>query len=272
MPTTTTEDGTDLFIKDWGDGPALLFVSSAAVSNDIWQYQHAHFFAAGYRVVAFDRRGHGRSSPSAGGYDADTLADDLAHVIEARRLRGVTLIGHSMGCGEIVRYLTRHGSARVERIVLVGGTTPFLLKTDDSPDGIDGGLVETMRAQWRKDFPGWAAGNVAPFFAAETSQAMMDWVVALICKTPVAIALACNKVVVETDYRPDCRAVSVPALVVHGARDVSAPVELTAKRTASLIGNSQLAIYDDAAHGLMFTHTDRLHADIARFIGTARTG
>ncbi len=266
MPAITAADGTELFTKDWGHGPAMLFVHSAAVSNDIWQYQHAHFLEAGYRVVAFDRRGHGRSGPAATGYDADTLADDLARVIEAHNLEAATLVGHSMGCGEIMRYLARYGAARVARIILVGTTTPFLLQTEDNPDGIDRPVFESLRSGWRRDYPRWVAENARPFFVPATSQALLEWAVGNICATPVSVAIACNRTVTDTDYRADCRAISVPTLIVHGTHDVSAPLDLTARPTATLIAKSRLAIYEGAPHGLMFTHMDRLHADMEEFI------
>lgn len=266
MPTTTAADGTELFIKDWGEGPAMLFVHSAAVSNDIWQYQHAHFLEAGYRVVAFDRRGHGRSGPSATGFDADTLADDLARVIEARGLTSATLVGHSMGCGEIVRYLAHHGAARVSRIILAATTTPFLLRSDDNRNGIDNAVFAALRAGWRQDYPRWVAENARPFFVPETSQAVLEWAVDNICQTPVTVAIACNKTVAETDYRADCRAIAVPTLIVHGTLDVSAPLDLTARPTAALITESRLEIYEGAPHGLMFTHMERLHADMQAFM------
>lgn len=266
MPTTRAADGTELFIKDWGYGSPVLFVHSAGASNEIWQYQHAYFLEAGYRVVAFDRRGHGRSEPTATGYDANTLADDLAQVIEARGLQAATLIGHSMGCAEIVRYLARHGAARIARIILVGTTTPFLLRTAENPAGIERTVFESLRAGWRRDYPRWLVENARPFFVPETSQALLEWLLADMRQIPVSIAIACNKTATETDFRTDCRAISTPALVVHGTRDVSAPIDLTARPTAALLGNSRLEVYDGAPHGLMFTHADRLHADIEAFI------
>lgn len=266
MPATKAADGTELFIKDWGRGSPLLFVHSAGVSNDVWQYQHAYFLGAGCRVVAYDRRGHGRSGPAAAGYDADTLADDLARVIDARDPQAATLIGHSMGCGEIVRYLARHGAAHIARIILVGTTTPFLLRTADNPAGIEGTVFEALRAGWRRDYPRWLAENARPFFVPEASQALLEWLLTDMYRTPVSVAIACNKTVTETDFRRDCQAIPVPALVVHGTKDVSAPIDLTARPTAALIPNSRLEIYDGAPHGVMFTHMDRLHADIEAFI------
>jgi pimeloyl-ACP methyl ester carboxylesterase len=268
MTTVQAADGTDLFIKDWGTGTPLLFVHSWATSNEIWQYQHAHFVEAGYRVIAFDRRGHGRSGQPGAGYDADTLADDLARVIAAKNLKGVTLIGHSMGCAEIVRYLSRHGAARVARIVLAAPTTPFLLKTADNPDGIDGQAFAMLRAGWRKDFPKWLRDNVRPFFAPDTSEALLDWGVTMMSQIPLHVALACNKALVETDFRPDLARISVPSLVLHGTHDASAPIALTGQRTAAQIPGAQYKVYDGAPHGLMFTHADQLNADIEAFLRT----
>ena len=257
-----------LFTKDWGSGAPLLFVHSWAVTNEIFQYQHAHFADAGFRVVAYDRRGHGRSDQPGEGYDADTLADDLARVIRMHDLTGVTLIGHSMGSGEIVRYVSRHGASKIARIILLAPTTPFLLKTADNPDGLDGAGAAHLRAIWAKDFPGWLRANAAPFFMPDTSQGMIDWCLNMIVQTPVKVAMDCNKHMVETDFRPNCRAVTVPTLVIHGAKDMSAPIALTGRRTAALIPHAKFTVYDDAPHGLMLTHTDRLNTDIAAFIAS----
>lgn len=268
MATIQTADGTALFVKDWGSGRPLVFVHSWAVTNDIWQYQHAHFAAAGHRVVAFDRRGHGRSDQPGTGYDLDTLADDLAHVLAARDVRDATLIGHSLGCAEIVRYLTRHGAGRVARIALVAPTTPFLRKTADNPDGIDDALFEATRAAWLHDFPSWVTANAPPFFVPETSRATIDWAVAQITRIPVAIAIACNKTGTDADTRAELAAITVPALVIHGTNDASAPIALTGARTARLLPRCRYQVYDGAPHGLMFTHADRLHADLAAFIAS----
>lgn len=265
MIKVKTKDGVELFSKDWGEGRTLVFVHSWATTNEVWQYQHAHFVERGYRVIAFDRRGHGRSDQPYD-YGIDTLADDIATVLEAHEVKDVTLIGHSMGCNEIVRYLSRHGAARVAKIALIAPMTPYLLKTADNPDGIEGAMFETMRAQWRKDFPKWLIDNSRPFFAPQTSQAMIDWGMAMMAQIPVHIALACNRTLVETDFRPDCNAVKVPALIVHGTADASAPLPLTGKRTAELIPASAFIIYDGAPHGVMFTHMDKLHADLEAFI------
>jgi non-heme chloroperoxidase len=268
-PYVTLEDGTELFVKDWGDGPALLFAASAASPSDIWHYQHAHFLAAGYRVIAYDRRGHGRSSQPRDGFDIDTLADDLAQVIDVLDLEDVTLIGHSLGCGEIVRYLARHGESRVRRVALTSTITPYLQRSADNPQGVPETYFEAMRAEWRRDYPGWLAANARPFFVPETSQALVDWGVALLRNIPLTVALALSHVVAETDFRQDLAGVSLPVLLVHGTADASAPIELTAQRTAPLLKRAQYRVYEDAPHGLMFTHMQRLNADLEDFLSSA---
>ncbi len=265
MSKVTAADGTELFVKDWGHGRPVVFVHSLATDNNIWQYQHEHFLDAGFRVVTFDRRGHGRSSEPGEGYDMDTLADDLARVIAGRDLSAITLIGHSMGCGEIVRYLSRHGTARVARIALVAGTTPCLLKAPGNPEGVDGAAFEQLRSLWRKDFPAWVVANAKPFFVPETSQATVDWGIAMMHRTPPHVAIACNKAMVEADFRAELRALKLPILIIHGSHDASAPIALTGARTAALVPHGDYRVYDGAPHGLMLTHMDRLNDDLRTF-------
>lgn len=226
MTKVKTKDGVELFSKDWGEGRTLVFVHSWAVTNDIWQYQHAHFLERGYRVVAFDRRGHGRSDQPYD-YRIDTLADDIAAVLDAHDVEYATLIGHSMGCNEIVRYLSRHGSSRVSKIALVAPTTPYLLKSADDPEGIDGAMFEATREQWRSDFPRWLSENARAFFVPETSQAMVDWGIAMMAQIPTYIGIACNEAITDNDFRPDCRAVKIPTL-----RFGAFPAHRTAYRNA----------------------------------------
>jgi pimeloyl-ACP methyl ester carboxylesterase len=152
--------------------------------------------------------------------------------------------------------------------VLLAPTTPFLLRTADNPEGIDGAAFERLRDIWRKDFPKWMADNARPFFMPDTTQSTIDWGTSLMYRTPLHVAIACNRSMVSTDFRPDCKAVTVPTLVIHGAKDVSAPLPLTGQRTAAFIPRAKLTVYDDAPHGLMLTHIDRVNADIAAFIAS----
>ena len=265
-PFVEAHDGTRLYWTQWGSGRPILFLNSFGLTTQMWDYQRVAFADQGYRSIAFDRRGHGRSDLALGGYDYDTFADDVAAVISALDLQDLTIVGHSMAGGEIVRYLTRHGSARVARIILLGPTTPYLAQTTDNHNGVPQSTFEAVRASWRKDFPKWVADNTAPFFVPETSPAMMQTLAAQMMHCSVPVAIACSKAVTTTDFRADLAKVSVPALVIHGDRDASAPLAITGKPTAELIPGCRLKVYEGAPHGLMFTHMETLNADILQFI------
>jgi non-heme chloroperoxidase len=261
-----TRDQAGLFYRDWGTGNPVVFLHGWAVNSDLWQYQMAHLAAHGLRCVSYDRRGHGRSSDPGRGYDFDTLSDDLAAVIEKLDLRDATLIGHSMGCAEIVRYLTRHGASRVKRVAFVAASLPFAMKTPDNPEGVDKATFENIRAGWSKDFPKWLGENARPFFAPDTSQQMVDWGIRMCLQTSLQAILECSRIDAETDFRLELPHVNVPTLMIHGDADVSAPLDPMGRKTAKLIPGSQLKVYERGPHGLMFTHTDRLNADLLAFI------
>lgn len=266
LPYIATADGTMLYYKDWGSGKPIVFVNSWAMNCDMWQYQMAPFVKAGYRCIAYDRRGHGRSTQPAHGYDYDTLADDLAAVMETLDVHDATMIGHSMGPGEIVRYIGRHGSGRVSKIVMIAPTTPFTLQTPDNPDGLPGSMFEAFRADMSKDFPGWLARNARPFVMPDTSEQLLQWGLNMMLNTSMIAVLECNRAVVETDFRAELPRIKVPTLIIHGTADMSAPLELTGRRTEALIPGSKLLVYEGAPHGLMLTHIERLNADIMAFI------
>jgi non-heme chloroperoxidase len=261
-----TRDGVRLFRREWGSGAPVLFVHSWAVSSRLWDYQFAALGEAGLRCIAYDRRGHGRSDEPATGYDFDTLADDLADVVEALDLHEVTLVGHSMGPGEITRYLARHGADRVKKLVFLAPAIPSIKQTQDNPGGVPGEMLEGLRNLWKRDFPGWVADNTAPFFTPETSPAMMRWGTDMLLQTPLHVAIACNRALSDTDFRPDLARISRPTLVIHGDKDASAPLALTGQVAAGLIPDCEFRIYEGAPHGLMFTHADRLNADLLAFI------
>lgn len=259
-------DGTALFYRDWGSGAPVLFVHSAGLNSEMWAYQMVPLTAEGFRCIAFDRRGHGRSSDPGRGYDFDTLADDLAAVIGTLDLTGLTLVGHSMGCAEIARYLTRHGSRRVKRVVLIAPTTPFLMKTADNPHGVDRALFRQVRAQWLRDFPKWVADNTDPFFVPETSPQIRQWGVRMMHATTLQAHVECNVALTETDFRDELKRIDVPVLVLHGTKDVSAPLPLTGQPTAKLIPDAELKVYEGAPHGIFVTHLERVNQDLLRFI------
>jgi non-heme chloroperoxidase len=265
-PFIVTRDGANLFYKDWGNGKPVVFVHSWALDSDMWQYQMIHLAGRGLRCVAYDNRGHGRSSDPGQGYDYDTLADDLAAALDRLNLRDVSLVSHSMGCGVVVRYLSRHGSGRIARAALVAPTTPFLLKTEDNPDGLDKGIFEPLRAMWSRDFPKWLADNAGPFFRPETSPEMIQWGLKMGMRASLKAVIDCNRAVTETDFRAELPKITTPALIIHGDKDVSAPLELTGRKTAQLIPGSRLKVYEGAPHGLFITHMDRLNRDLHDFI------
>ena len=263
-----TADGTALFVRDRGQGAPVLFVHSWALSSAMWDYQVTPLLGQGYRCIAYDRRGHGRSDEPAQGYDFDTLADDLATIIDTLDLDSITLVGHSMGCSEIIRYLTRHGGAKVARVVLLSPTTPFILKTDDNPQGVDGVFFDAVRGQWASDFPKWVDDNAAPFVVAETSQGMRDWLRQMMMVSSLPVLIACNKSLVETDFRHELTTLTVPVLLIHGDHDASAPLALTGQPTAALIRHVDFKLYQGAPHGLFVTHMNKVNADIAQFLKT----
>jgi non-heme chloroperoxidase len=273
-PFVEARDGTRLYWTQWGTGPRtgaravspILFLSSAGMSAPMWDYQMTAFADQGHRCIAFDRRGHGRSDLPAEGYDFDTLADDVDSVITALDLENLTVVTHSMAAGEIVRYLTRHGSGRVARIALIAPTTPCLMRMPDNPDGLPQAVFEALRASWRLDFQKWIADNTAPFFVPDTSPAMMQWVAGLLMQCPVQVAIACNRALTTTDFRADLARISVPAMVIHGDQDASAPFALTAKPTADRIPGCRLHLYRGAPHGLIYTHMERVIEDLLGFI------
>ncbi|HEY2530017.1 MAG TPA: alpha/beta hydrolase [Xanthobacteraceae bacterium] len=260
-----TSSGTALFCRSWGAGRPVVFIHGWAVSSDIWQYQMG-FLSTRCRCIAYDKRGHGRSSDPGWGYDYDGLAGDLAVVLNRLGLRDVVLVGHSMGPAEIVRYISRHGSDRVSRLVLISSALPFMLKTSDNPRGIDESTLQERRRQWQQDFPKFLAANARSFVTPETSEETVAWIASLGRSASFKGLLDLNHAITETDQRADVSRLKLPTLLIHGAEDKSAPLELTSRRLSEMIPGSPLKIYDGAPHGLLVTHQDRLNTDLANWI------
>jgi pimeloyl-ACP methyl ester carboxylesterase len=232
------------------------------VNCDIWQYQMAAL-ADKARCIAYDKRGHGRSSDPGRGYDYDTLADDLASVLDHLDLRDVVLVGHSMGPAEIVRYLSRHGSERIAKLVLVSSALPFILKTADNPGGVDAAMLVARRSQWMQDMPKFLADNARAFVLPSASQETIGWVASMGTQASLKALVELNHAITETDFRREVTQIRLPTLVVHGEQDKSAPLELTGRKTAALIPNAHLRVYEGAPHGLLLTHRDQLVRDLA---------
>lgn len=263
-----TSDGASLSYTDWGSGPAVVFVHAWAMHSHMWQQQVAALTPEGFRCITFDRRGHGRSADPGRGYDMDQLADDLAAVLEQLELKDVTLVGHSMGGAEVVRYLGRHGSGRVKRGVLLAPATPCLTQKADNPMGVPAEAFEQLRAAWATDFPKWVGDNAAAYLTPQTSPETLAYNVRLLLDCPLTVAIACNKALTAADLRADCRKIDVPTLIVHGDADASAPLELTGRQAAALIPGARLQVLKGAPHGLYTTHAEAVNAAI---LGVLRT-
>jgi pimeloyl-ACP methyl ester carboxylesterase len=269
-----TGDHTRLYYREWGAGPPVVFSSSWSVGGDMWQYQMAALSEQGLRCIAYDRRGHGRSEDPGRGYEFDTLADDLAALLEQLGLREVALVGHSMGCNEIARYLSRHGSSRVARVALVGTTTPCILRSEDNPDGAPRVALDLSSAALRQDRPAYVAEGAISFFnlgstwprPPAVSPEMVQWICRLSLDSSLKALIECQRAQWETDFRPDMQAFAMPTLVIHGDSDRSAPLDMFGRRTAQAIPGSQLKVYPGAPHGLFLTHKDRLNEDLLAFL------
>ena len=265
-PYVTAKDGTKLFVQDWGNGKPVLLLSAWTFDASSWGSQIAALDAKGFRCVAPDRRGHGRSEMPSSGYDLETLTDDVAAIIEARDLRDVTLVGFSMGTAEAVNYLGRYGSDRIARLVLVAPTTPFLVKTEDNPDAVPKAMIEADNAAVARDFAKWIAANEAPFFTPDTPEITRTWIREMMLSVPLPVALACRKTTAFADLRAAAARIDRPTLILHGDKDASAPLPLTGAKTAKLIKGSKLIVYEGAPHPLPLTHSERLMADMLAFM------
>ncbi|MBU8545250.1 MULTISPECIES: alpha/beta fold hydrolase [Roseomonadaceae] len=260
-----TRDGVGLFHREAGQGAAVVFLASWSLPSDSWFQQMHAMAAAGLRAVAYDRRGHGRSDDPGRGWDYDTLADDLADVLAALDLRGVTLVAMSGAAGEAVRYLTRHGRNRIARLALIGPTTPLLVQRPDNPDGIPAAALDALREELRQDFPAWLERNARAFGGPRASDAMLGWICALARQASLPGLLAFHRSLTETDFRAELRALDLPVLVVQGDADATCPIELTGAATAALVPGARLLAFRGAPHGLIVSDPERLAAELVAF-------
>ncbi len=267
-----TKDGTGLYYKDWGKGPPVVFSHGWPLSSDSWESQMLHVAQQGYRAIAHDRRGHGRSALPWSGNDMDTYADDLATLLETLDLRKAVLVGFSAGGGEVARYVGRHGTGRVAKVALIAAVPPLMLKTERNPGGLPMSVFDGMRAQALGDrsqlYRDVASG---PFFGfnrpgAKVSQGAIDAFWAMGMQSGHKGTYDCIRAFSETDFTEDLRRIDVPTLLVHGDDDQVVPIGASAQAAARLVEGSRLLVYPGAPHGLTHTHKERLNADLLAFL------
>jgi non-heme chloroperoxidase len=271
MTTLTTKDGTEVYYKDWGKGPVVTFSHGWPLSSDAWDGQMLFLAQNGFRVVAHDRRGHGRSSQASSGNDMNGYADDLAAVMDALDLGGATLVGHSTGGGEVARYIGRHGTKRVAKAVLVAAVPPIMLKSPANPEGLPMEVFDSMRSAIAKDRSQFYK-DLAPMFyganrpGAKVSQGTLDQFWLWSMQAGLKNAYESIKAFSETDFTEDLKRFDIPTLVMHGEDDQIVPVKDSAKKSARLIKGAKEIYYPGTPHGLTATHQDQVNADLLAFI------
>jgi non-heme chloroperoxidase len=270
MPTITTEDRTQIYYKDWGTGQPVVFSHGWPLTSDAWEDQMVFLAARGYRCVAHDRRGHGRSSQPGGGHDMDTYADDLAKLVTTLDLKKAIHVGHSTGGGEVARYIGRHGTKRVAKAVLIDAVPPLMLKTASNPGGLPIEAFDELRANVLADrsqfFKDWSA----PFYGAnrpgaKVSQGLRDsfWLQGM--QAGLNAAYECIKAFSETDFKRDLEAFDVSTLILHGDDDQVVPIQISALLSSKIVKNARLLVYKGAPHGLCSTHKDQVNKDLLSF-------
>ena len=270
MPTITTKDGAQIFYKDWGKGQPVVFSHGWPLNADAWDEQLYFFAANGYRAIAHDRRGHGRSTQTSSGNDMDTYADDLAALVKELDLKDVIHIGHSTGGGEVTRYIGRHGTKRVAKAVLVDAVPPGLVKTAKNPDGLPIEELDKIRAAVKADRSQFWKDFAIPFYGANrpgstVSQGVLDAFWLLCMQAGFPAAYECIKAFSESDFTEDLKKFDIPTLVIHGDDDQIVPINITGLRTAKMIEGATLKVYKGAPHGLMNTNREQFNADLLQF-------
>jgi non-heme chloroperoxidase len=271
MSTITTKDGTEIYFKDWGKGPVVTFSHGWPLSSDAWDGQMLFLAQNGFRVVAHDRRGHGRSSQASSGNDMNGYADDLAAVIDALDLKDATLVGHSTGGGEVARYIGRHGTKRVARAILIAAIPPLMLKTAANPEGLPIEVFDKLRSGITKDRSQFYKDLAGPFYGAnkpgaKVSQGVLDQFWLWSMQAGLKNAYESIKAFSETDLTEDLKKFDIPTLVMHGDDDQIVPVKNHAEKSARLVKGAKIRVYPGAPHGLTATHQDRVNADLLAFL------
>jgi len=271
MNTITTKDGTQIYYKDWGTGKPIVFSHGWPLSADAWDPQMLFLGQQGYRVIAHDRRGHGRSGQSWDGNDLDTYADDLAEVIESLDLKDATLVGHSTGGGEVTRYIGRHGTKRVAKLVLIGAIPPLMLKTESNPGGLPIEVFDGLRAAVVADRSQFFIDLSMPFYGynkpdAKISQGIRDSFWQQGMQSSIIGAYECIKAFSETDLTEDLKKVDVPTLILHGDADQIVPIGASALLSSKIVKNATLKVYPGAPHGMTATLAYKVNGDLLAFL------
>jgi non-heme chloroperoxidase len=272
MAMIETRDGAWLYVKDWGKGDPVVLIHGWPLSSDSWDPVADALANAGHRVISYDRRGFGRSEQTWDGYDYDSLSDDLADVLQATgTTENVTLVGFSMGGGEVARYMSRHNGAGVVRSALISSVVPYMLQSDDNPDGVPQETFDQMSQQMLDDRPAFMKSFLNDFFGVgwfskPVSSAVLDWAWRLTMQAGLRPTLKCAEAFSTTDFRPDLPSFQVPTLIIHGTADKTVPIEPTGRMAASLIDDVQLVEYSGSPHGLFETDRDRLIGDLMAFL------
>src|SRR5260221_839423 len=271
MSTITVRDGTTIYYKDWGKGPVVTFSHGWPLSSDAWDGQLMFLAQNGFRVVAHDRRGHGRSSQAWSGNDMNGYADDLAAVIDELDLKQVTLVGHSTGGGEVARYIGRYGTSRVAKAVLIAAVPPLVLKTDANPEGLPIEVFDDLRAKLFKDRSQAYKEFAAPFYGAnrpgaKVSQGQLDQFWTWSMQSGLKNAYECIKAFSETDFTEDLKKFDVPTLGLHGEADRIVPLKDSPQKSARRINGTKDIYYPGRPHGLTATHQDEVNADLLKFL------
>lgn len=271
MAYIQTQDGTSLHVKDSGSGQPVVLIHGWPLTGDMFEYQTLALQEAGYRVITYDRRGFGQSGHPIGPYDYNTLADDLATVLEKQNVTGATLLGFSMGGGEVARYLSRQGTARVAKAVLVSSVAPYLLKSDSNPHGVDESVFDDMIANIRKDRFDFLQTFGKQFYGVSlvsrtVSTALLEWTFQLAVMASPKATIDCVTAFSKTDFRGDMAAFTIPTLIIHGTGDKTVPIDATGRAAAAAIPHATFIEYEGEPHGLFATAPERLNADLLDFL------